>query len=95
MNWRDSIWVSDSVTQWAFPVGKATQRRVTYERELYLLTFNHMIARFMFTLLVCTFTQNAYLLHFLEGGLSSLHLRLTREPKDMSNSCKFTFKKNM
>ncbi len=22
MNWRDSIWVSDSVTQWAFPMRK-------------------------------------------------------------------------
>ncbi len=33
MNWRDSIWVSDSVTQWAFPMRKATQCWVTYERE--------------------------------------------------------------
>ncbi len=32
------------------------------------------------------FTQNANLLHFLEGHLSSLHSQAhTREPKDMSN----------
>ncbi len=28
MNWRDSIWVSDSVTRWAFPMRKAKLRSV-------------------------------------------------------------------
>ncbi len=29
------------------------------------------------------FSHNTYLLHFLEGPLSSLHSRLTQEPKSM------------
>ncbi len=33
MNWRDSIWVQDSVTRRRSRSVKATQRRVTYERE--------------------------------------------------------------
>ncbi len=33
MNWRDSIWVSDSVTQWAFPMRKATQCLVPYSEN--------------------------------------------------------------
>ncbi len=33
------------------------------------------------------FTQNAYLLHFLEGLISLLHSHLTREQKAISNSC--------
>ncbi len=39
-----------------------------------------------------TFTQNAYLLHFLEGHLSLL-VSQTREPKAMYNSCKVNLKK--
>ncbi len=38
MNWRDSIWVQDSVTRRRSRSVKATQRRVTYERELPLLS---------------------------------------------------------
>ncbi len=30
MNWRDSIWVSDSVTRWAFPMRKAKLRSVSF-----------------------------------------------------------------
>ncbi len=40
------------------------------------------------------FPQNAYLLHFLEGHLSSLHSRLTQEsPKPCQMNASSTFKK--
>ncbi len=37
MNWRDSIWVQTSVSQWAFPKREVTQRLVPYsENKVYV-----------------------------------------------------------
>ncbi len=33
MNWRDSIWVQTSVSQWAFPKREVTQRLVPYSEN--------------------------------------------------------------
>ncbi len=41
------------------------------------------------------FTQNAYLLHFLEGHLSSLHSRLTQESQSHVKFMKVQLLKNM